>query len=103
MIWPARGNAQCDFHHVAARSIPITIHERGPGAFAGEGCHVNNRNTRAGAKTQVERGDILAKRRDQSATVTLGVVAIWLLAIAFGVAFWTVLFHVAFAIVGQFY
>ena len=36
MIWPARGNAQCDFHHAAARSIPITKHERGPGASGGD-------------------------------------------------------------------
>jgi hypothetical protein len=32
--------------------------------------------------------------------VTLGVVATWLLAIAFGVAFWTLLLHAAPAIVG---
>ena len=68
MIWPARGNAQCDFHHAAARSIPITKHERGPGASAG-GYHVNNRNTRAGAKTQfVERRSFLPKRREGSGT-----------------------------------
>ena len=33
--------------------------------------------------------------------VTLGVVIAWLLAIALGVAFWTLLFRVAPAIVGQ--
>jgi hypothetical protein len=32
--------------------------------------------------------------------VTFGVVATWLLAIAFGVAFWTLLFNVTPAIVG---
>ena len=103
--WPKLGgrtNAQCDFHHAAARSIPITKHERGPGASAGEGYHVNNRNTRASAKTQfVERAIFFPKEEKEAPPVTLGVVAIWLLAIAFGVAFWTVLFRVASAIVGQ--
>ena len=43
------------------------------------------------------------KKEKEAPPVTLGVVAIWLLAMAFGVAFWTVLFHAASAIVGQFY
>ena len=65
----------------------VTEHLRG-------GYHVNNRNTRAGAKTQfVERGDSLRKEKE-APPVTLGVVATSLLAIAFGVAFWTVLFRV---------
>jgi len=40
------------------------------------------------------------KEEKEAPPVTLGVVAIWLLAIAFGVAFWAVLFRV---IVGYIY
>jgi hypothetical protein len=37
----------------------------------------------------------LSKEEIKAPPVTFGVVAIWLFALAFGVAFWSVLFHVA--------
>ena len=40
------------------------------------------------------RAMFFPKEEKEAPPVTLGVVAIWLLAIAFGVAFWTVLFRV---------
>ena len=43
------------------------------------------------------------KEEEKAPPVTFGVVAIWLFALAFGVAFWAVLFRVASAIVGQIY
>jgi hypothetical protein len=46
-------------------------------------------------------GGIVPKEEKKAPPVTLGVVAIWVLALAFGVAFWAVLFYVASAIVGQ--
>jgi hypothetical protein len=59
------------------------------------------------------RGGIMSKeavktpidddRYSRAPPITFGVIATWLLAMAFGVAFWTVLFHVVSAIVGQFY
>jgi hypothetical protein len=41
-------------------------------------------------------GGIVPKEKKKAPLVTLGVVAVWLLALAFGVAFWAVLFYVAF-------
>ena len=46
---------------------------------------------------------LFPKEEKEAPPATLGVVAIWLLAIAFGVAFWVVLFYVACAMVGRFY
>jgi hypothetical protein len=43
----------------------------------------------------------MLKEEIKAPPVTFGVVAVWLFALAFGVAFWTVLVHVASAIVGQ--
>ena len=82
-VWgqPARANAQCDFHHVAARPTPDKETREVPEAFAGW-----------------HHGQ---KKRSKAPPVTLGVVAAWLLAIALGVAFWTLLLHAAPAIVGQ--
>ena len=47
------------------------------------------------------RGGIVPKEEKKASPVTLGVVAIWLFALAFGVAFWAVLFYVASAIAGK--
>ena len=59
------------------------------------------------------RGGIMSKeavktpidddRYSRAPPITFGVIATWLLAMAFGVAFWTALFHVASAIVSGFW
>jgi hypothetical protein len=43
----------------------------------------------------------MSKEEIKAPPATFGVVATWLFALAFGVAFWTVLFRVAAVIVGQ--
>jgi hypothetical protein len=43
----------------------------------------------------------MSKEEIKEPPVTFGVVATWLFALAFGLAFWTVLFHVASVIAGQ--
>jgi len=48
------------------------------------------------------RGAIVSKAEEIKAPpVTFGVAAIWLFALAFGVAFWTALFYVGRVIFGQ--
>ena len=49
---------------------------------------------------EAEKTSIYDDRYSRAPPVTLGVVAIWLLAIALGMAFWTLLLHAAPAIVG---
>jgi len=50
-------------------------------------------------KVVTEKPQIDQTQYPEATPVTFGVVASWLLAIAFGVAFWTLLFHVMPAIV----
>jgi hypothetical protein len=90
-VWgqSARVNAQCDFHHVAPRPTRIK----------------SNNDAVCVRHTLVEKREIKTVKTpidlySKAPPVTLGVVAAWLLAIALGVAFWTLLLHAAPAIVG---